>query len=238
FKTEYLVKVLSEIGNSNNANEFYLTDAFQDDRTVKAILFNDYNRLLGVNTLEQLEDAEKTLRKEKISELREEGVRFIDSDSVIIDRKVKIGKNSLIYPNTMIQGECSLGEDVVVENGSVIRESIIENGVYIKAYSYIENSIVKQKAQIGPFAHLRPESNIGENAKIGNFVEIKKSTLHKGVKVSHLSYVGDAEIGEESNIGCGFITCNYDGIKKHKTTIGKNVFIGSDCQAVAPVEVA
>ncbi|MBF0359743.1 MAG: bifunctional UDP-N-acetylglucosamine diphosphorylase/glucosamine-1-phosphate N-acetyltransferase GlmU [Oligoflexia bacterium] len=238
FKTSYLIQALSEIKNNNNAGEFYLTDAFEDSAAVKAVLFNNGNKFLGVNTLEQLEEIEKIFRREKISSLREEGVRFVDADSVFIDYAVKIGRNSLVYPGVVLEGECNIGERVVLESGSVIRQTIIENDVVIKAYTYIEDSIIKSKAQIGPFAHLRPASDIGENVKVGNFVEVKKSILRKGVKVSHLSYVGDAEVGEESNVGCGFITCNYDGKKKHKTTIGKNVFIGSDCQAVAPVEIA
>ncbi|MBF0205805.1 MAG: bifunctional UDP-N-acetylglucosamine diphosphorylase/glucosamine-1-phosphate N-acetyltransferase GlmU [Oligoflexia bacterium] len=239
FKTSFLREAIQHITNNNAAGEYYLTDIFKEFPTAnfQALCFNDNSKFLGVNSLSQLEQVEKILLQEKISTLAAQGVRFLDSSTVRIDLNVTIGKNSTLYPGVIIEGDCIIGENVIVEHGSLIRNSTIENDVKILACSYIEKSKISSHTTIGPFARIRPESEIGKGCKIGNFVEVKKSKIDKGVKISHLSYVGDAEIGEESNIGCGFITCNYDGIKKHKTIIGKNTFIGSDCQTVAPVEI-
>ena len=168
---------------------------------------------------------------------RENGVRFIDLSHTYVDLDVKIKAGTCIYPNVFLEGNTEIGADCIIEAGSIIRNSILHNDVSIKAYSHLEDAIVRANASIGPYGRLRPGADIGEESKIGNFVEIKKSKLNKGVKVSHLSYVGDAEIGDQSNIGCGFVTCNYDGKDKHKTKIGKNCFIGSDSQTVAPVEI-
>jgi bifunctional UDP-N-acetylglucosamine pyrophosphorylase/glucosamine-1-phosphate N-acetyltransferase len=143
----------------------------------------------------------------------------------------------VVYPNVFVEGKSTIGKNCVIEPGSIIRDSILEDEVEIKAYSHLENAVVRKAAGIGPYGRLRPGADVGSEAKIGNFVEVKKAVLDRGVKVSHLSYVGDAEIGENTNIGCGFITCNYDGAQKHKTKIGKNSFIGSDTQMIAPVEL-
>jgi len=167
----------------------------------------------------------------------ENDVKFIDKRHTYVAEGVELGPGTVIYPNCHLEGKTKIGKDVTLEPGSIIRDSIIEDQVTIKAYSYIEDSIIRKSATIGPFARVRPGSDLGEESKIGNFVEVKKSKLGNRVKVSHLSYVGDAEIGEDSNIGCGFITCNYDGKNKHKTLIGKKTFIGSDSQTVAPVEI-
>src|SRR5690606_5812303 len=140
-------------------------------------------------------------------------------------------------PGVTILGKTKIGPGCVIESGSFLKNAQIENDVQVLANSYIEETHIQSAAVIGPMARLRPQTVIGKKAKVGNFVEIKKSHLKDGAKVSHLSYVGDAEIGEDTNIGCGFITCNYDGVNKHKTIIGKNTFIGSDCQVIAPIEI-
>jgi bifunctional UDP-N-acetylglucosamine pyrophosphorylase/glucosamine-1-phosphate N-acetyltransferase len=150
---------------------------------------------------------------------------------------VEIAAGTVIYPNVTILGKTKIAENVVIESGSFIKDSIIQKGAQILANSYLEESLVGPETAIGPMARLRPGTDIGAKAKVGNFVEIKKSKLAAGAKVSHLSYVGDAEIGENSNIGCGFITCNYDGANKHKTKIGSNTFVGSDVQVIAPIEI-
>ena len=165
------------------------------------------------------------------------GVRIIDSYSTYIDENITIGSGTIIYPGTVITGNCNIGQNVILESGSTIKNSIIGSGSSVKSNCYLDQANLQEGASIGPFAHLRPGSEIGKNVKIGNFVEVKKSVLKEGSKVSHLSYVGDAEIGERTNIGCGFITCNYDGKDKHKTKIGKDAFIGSDSQTIAPVEI-
>lgn len=234
-KTSYILEHLSNIKSENAAGEFYLTDLFQEGSKVKPCLFDDENTFLGVNDLEQLERIEVLLRRRKKIELRNAGVRFIDSRHVYIDEDVQIGEGSTLYPNATLYGNSVIGKDCVLETGVIIKNSEVQDGTTIKAYSSLEDSFVGKEAAIGPYARLRPKANIGSYSKIGNFVEIKKSNLKEGVKVSHLSYVGDAEIGEETNIGCGFITCNYDGANKHKTIIGKGCFIGSDSQMIAPV---
>ncbi len=236
-KTDYVLKHLQEINSNNKSGEFYLTDIFKDSLNVDAKVFAESSTFLGVNTLLQLEQAEHALRKRKIMELRESGVRFIDGRHSYINSDVEIGSGTVIFPQVYITGKTIIGKNVVIEVGAVIKNSIIEDDAKVLAYSVIEDTHMHIKAQAGPFAHLRPGADIGSEAKIGNFVEIKKSVLGKGAKVSHLSYVGDAFIGDETNIGCGFITCNYDGEKKHITKIGKNCFIGSDSQTVAPVEI-
>lgn len=236
-QTAYLIKMLKGLNNKNKSGEFYLTDIFQPEANVQAIKFKDPTDFLGVNTLVQLEEVTQVLKKRKLSELMLSGVMCLNADSIWIEQEVIVGPETIIYPSVHLSGKTVIGKNVIIENGAIIKDSVIEDGAHIFAYSHIEKSHVRRNAQVGPFARLRPEADIGEKAKIGNFVEIKKSTLHKGAKVSHLSYVGDAEIGEESNIGCGFITCNYDGQNKHKTKIGSHTFIGSDVQVVAPIEI-
>jgi bifunctional UDP-N-acetylglucosamine pyrophosphorylase/glucosamine-1-phosphate N-acetyltransferase len=236
-KTNYVLEHLKKIDSNNKSGEFYLTDVFKDGLNVAAQCFPDGSIFLGVNDLHQLESAENALRKRKKMALKESGVRFIDSSHCYIDSEVEIGEGSVIYPNTFITGKTKIGKNVIIEMGAQITNSIIEDEAHVLAYSVLEGAHLRTKASAGPFARLRPGADIGPEAKIGNFVEIKKSVLDRGVKVSHLSYVGDAFIGEETNIGCGFITCNYDGQNKHITKIGKNSFIGSDSQVVAPVEI-
>lgn len=236
-KTEYVLEHLKDVDSNNKSGEFYLTDIFKDDLNVKALCFPQGNIFLGVNNLEQLEMVENILRKQKISNLREMGVRFIDSSHTYIDDEVEIGAGTIIYPNTYISGKTKIGTNVVIEMGAQIKDSIVANNAKVLAYSILDGAKLGEKAHAGPFARLRPGADIGPEAKIGNFVEIKKSVLDRGVKVSHLSYIGDAIIGEETNIGCGFITCNFDGVNKNVTKIGKNCFIGSDSQSVAPVEI-
>ncbi len=236
-KTSYLLDRISNINDNNKSGEFYLTDIFAEDAHVTPVLFEEENLFIGVNDLAQLQRAERNLRWKHMRKLRDEGVRFIDLSHTYIDPSVEIGSGTVIYPNVFAEGKTVIGKNCVIEPGSIIRNSILEDEVDIKAYSHLEDSVVRKSAAIGPYGRLRPGSDIGQEAKIGNFVEVKKAILDKGVKVSHLSYVGDAEIGENTNIGCGFITCNYDGAQKHKTKIGKNSFIGSDSQMIAPVEL-
>ncbi len=236
-KTSYVLEHLKQIDSNNKSGEFYLTDVFKDGLNVKAHCFPNGEVFLGVNTLHQLEEADHALRSRKKKELKENGVRFIDSSHCYIDSDVQIGEGSVIYPNTFISGQTTIGKNVVIEMGAQISNSIIEDDATVLAYSILENAHLRSKASAGPFARLRPGADIGAGAKIGNFVEIKKSILSQGVKVSHLSYIGDAYIGENTNIGCGFITCNFDGVSKHITKIGKNSFIGSDSQTIAPVDI-
>lgn len=236
-KTKHIKEILGSIGNNNKSGEFYLTDLFQDQFAVKAVKFPSEIPFLGINTMEQLAEVTKLLKARKLKQLMLDGVEFLNPESVHIDYNVKIGVGSVIYPNVTLLGETEIGERVIVESGTFIKNSKIHSNAEILANSYLEEALVHEQATIGPMARLRPGADVGQKAKVGNFVEVKKAKLAKGVKVSHLSYVGDAEIGENTNIGCGFITCNYDGVNKHKTKIGSNSFIGSDVQMVAPIEV-
>ena len=236
-KTKHLKAVLGSIENKNKSGEFYLTELFQDHFDVKAVKFPSEIPFLGINTMEQLSQVTALLRDRKIKQLMLDGVEFLNPHSVHIDDLVKVGSGSVIFPNVTLLGKTLIGEKVILESGTFIKNSTIHNSSQILANSYLEGALVHENVIIGPMARLREGSDIGAKSKIGNFVEIKKSKLDPGVKVSHLSYVGDAQIGENSNIGCGFITCNYDGVQKHKTKIGKNTFIGSDSQMIAPVEI-
>ena len=236
-KTSFLKKYLSSIENKNNSAEFYLTDLFQMRENVESLNFIHHQHFLGINNYAQLVEARTLLRHEKNLSLLQNGVDLMDPVTTYIDYEVNIGSGSIIYPNVVIEGKSLIAEDCVIESNCVIKHSVIGTNVEIYASSYLEDCKVASMAHIGPFARLRPKADIGENCKIGNFVEVKKSQLAKGVKVSHLSYVGDAIIGENTNIGCGFVTCNYDGVNKHLSKIGKNSFIGSDCQVVAPIEI-
>lgn len=236
-KTSHVKEVLGTISNNNKSGEFYLTDLFQDKYSVKAVKFPSEVPFLGINTLEQLAEVTKLLRIKKLKKLFADGVEFLNPESVHIDQDVTIDVGTIIYPGVTLLGKTKIGKNVVVETGVFMRNSQVDDGAEILAHSYLEGALVHTDATIGPMARLRQGADIGPEAKIGNFVEVKKSKLEKGVKVSHLSYVGDAEIGENTNIGCGFISCNYDGVNKHKTKIGKNSFIGSDCQMIAPIEI-
>jgi bifunctional UDP-N-acetylglucosamine pyrophosphorylase/glucosamine-1-phosphate N-acetyltransferase len=236
-KTSHLKDFLSGITNQNKAGEFYLTDLFQNHFNVKPIKFSSEIPFLGINTMEQLAEVTRLLNEKKIKSLMLNGVEFLNPQSVYLDYDVTIESGSIIYPNVTLIGQTQIGEKVLIESGAFIKNSKIHSQSQVLAHSCIEEAVIHEKAVIGPMARLRPGSDIGPDSKIGNFVEVKKSKLAKGVKVSHLSYVGDAEIGENTNIGCGFITCNYDGVQKHKTKIGSNSFIGSDCQAIAPLEI-
>lgn len=236
FKTCYLKDHIFNLDSDNKAGEFYLTDTCKAGTNVQPLVFKDKNLFLGVNDLYQLSVAEKRYRNRVMKSLLVEGVRILDMSHSYIYTK-DIGIASVIYPNVHIDSKTKIGSNVIIEPGCIINNSVVEDGVHLKAYTYLTDAIVRKDAKVGPMAQLRPGSDIGEGSKLGNFVEIKKSKLNKKVSVSHLSYVGDAEIGQNVNIGCGFITCNYDGANKHKTIIGEGSFIGSDCQMIAPVKI-
>lgn len=237
FKTSHIKENLFNIEANNEAGEYYLTDLVKPNFQVRAKFFEESDLFIGVNTLDQLAEVARYLRVKKTRDLRDNGVLLMDNRRVYIENTVEVGENSTIWPGVYLMGKTKIGKNCDIEPGVIIKDSIIGDNTKILAYSYLENASVGSDANIGPYARLRPEADVGSNTKIGNFVEIKKAKLHDGVKVSHLSYVGDAEVGENSNIGCGFITCNYDGVNKHKTTIGKNCFIGSDNQAIAPINI-
>lgn len=222
FDIKALFSVLGKIKPKGNKKEYYLTDAIELlGKKGKTTKFNmgDFKQAMGINSKKHLAEAETILRHKTLDKLMASGVGIIDPANTYIDGKTKIGRDTIIQPNVYIENS-KIGKNCTIKMGSYIVDSKIGNGV-----------------QIGPYAHLRPESDIGDNAKIGNFSEIKKSKIGAGSKVPHLSYIGDSVIGKKVNIGAGTITCNYDGKNKHKTTIGDNVFVGSNVNFIAPVKI-
>jgi bifunctional UDP-N-acetylglucosamine pyrophosphorylase/glucosamine-1-phosphate N-acetyltransferase len=241
-RAEVLKKYIPRIQNNNSKKEFYLTDlidlALKDNLKVQALLSNNTDVAHGVNNQLELSEATKKVYQIKNKKLMESGVIFIDSQTAYIEESVVIAAGSVIYPNTFVRGKTAVGAFCVIEPNCFISDSIIGDSVHLKAGSYIEQTIIKNKASVGPYARLRPETTIGEEAHVGNFVEMKKVKFGNKSKAGHLTYLGDAEIGEDVNIGCGTITCNYAADKKkYKTIIGDRVFVGSDSQLVAPVKV-
>ena len=235
------LQLLKEIKVNASKGEYYLTDivhiARQKGFQMDAFRIGLEDEFIGVNTPQELEKAGRLMRDRIIKRWKDGGVKFIDAGSVFLSSDTSIGKGTVVYPNVHLEGNTRIGRDCTIYPNVRISESIIEDGVVIKDSTVIESSAVKRMASVGPFAHIRPGSEIGAHARIGNFVEVKKSTVGRGTKASHLSYLGDARIGKDVNIGAGTITCNYDGNKKHITTIEDGVFIGSDSQLVAPVKV-
>ena len=192
--------------------------------------------ILGVNSKVELAQASEVLRGRKNLELMENGAILIDPKVTYVEESVKVGKDTVIYPGAVLQGNTVIGENCEILGTTRIIDSVLGNNIRIES-SVIEESQIDDYVTMGPFAHLRPKTHLKEKVHIGNFVEVKKSTLEKGVKAGHLTYLGDAQVGEDTNIGAGTITCNYDGKNKFKTVIGKNSFIGSDSMLVAPVNI-
>ena len=227
---------------SNNAQqEFYLTDlvsiAADKGLTCLGLCIDDPDEIMGVNDRVQLAEASRLLRRRINYDLMCGGVSLIDPEHTYVDQGVSVGPDTTIHPNCTISGTTTIGSGCTIENGVTIAACSIGNGCHIKAGSVLEGSQLQAEVSVGPMAHLRPGTILHDHVKIGNFVETKKIVMGAGSKASHLTYLGDAEIGRNVNIGCGTITCNYDGVNKHRTTIGDDVFIGSDVQLVAPVTV-
>jgi bifunctional UDP-N-acetylglucosamine pyrophosphorylase/glucosamine-1-phosphate N-acetyltransferase len=191
----------------------------------------------GVNTRIELAELDRKLRERTLRRLMLSGVTIVDPGSTCIHQDVQIGQDTIVHPQVIIEGDTSIGSDCVVESWTRLKNCRIGNGVSIRNSCVIEDSTIRDGATIGPFARLRMHSDIGEKAGIGNFVEVKKSRLGRGTKASHLTYLGDATLGERVNIGAGTVTCNYDGVRKNETIIEDDVKIGSDTMLVAPVRV-
>jgi bifunctional UDP-N-acetylglucosamine pyrophosphorylase/glucosamine-1-phosphate N-acetyltransferase len=192
---------------------------------------------MGINSRVDLSRAERELQTRTNTRWMGDGVTMPDPATVFIGPDVTVGRDTVLYPGVRLEGATALGEGCTVYPGSRIVDSVLGNEVTVKDSCVIEGSRIADHATIGPFAHLRPESLIGSGARIGNFVEVKKSSIGEGSKANHLAYIGDATVGRDVNIGAGVITCNYDGFQKHQTVIEDNVFVGSDSQLVAPVRV-
>jgi len=240
-KAPFLVDGLKEIGQENAQGEYYLTDLVEIGRKrgvrCSAHMVADPTEVMGINTRADLAVANEVLRQEKVMDLMLSGVTIIDPKTAYVDKTVEIGKDTTVHPNCVLQGKTKIGERCVIESNAKIVDSLIGNEVLVRSNSVITESKIDDGASIGPFAHLRPLTEIKTKAKIGNFVEVKKSVVGRGTKANHLTYIGDSLIGEEANIGAGTITCNYDGFEKHQTIIGDGVFVGSNVELVAPVKV-
>jgi bifunctional UDP-N-acetylglucosamine pyrophosphorylase/glucosamine-1-phosphate N-acetyltransferase len=241
FEAAFLRDGLMKIPKSPVTGEIYLTDlihiAREQGRGVEALIDPDWEALLGINSRAELAGATRTVKRRINNRHMDQGVTFIDPEATYIESFVSIGKDTVIYPNVYLQGKTVIGENCRIEASVKIADSILENNVYVKMGSVITQSRVGAGVDIGPCAHLRPLSDLRKGVHVGNFVEVKKSVLHEGVKAGHLTYLGDADIGAGTNVGAGTITCNYDGEKKHPTIIGEGVFIGSNTALVAPVTV-
>ncbi|MBF0457928.1 MAG: bifunctional UDP-N-acetylglucosamine diphosphorylase/glucosamine-1-phosphate N-acetyltransferase GlmU [Nitrospirae bacterium] len=233
--------LLDKIAVNAKKGEFYLTDivsiANEHGLKVEAQKMLDEDEFIGINSRAELLMALNAMKLRTNRHLMAEGVTLMDENTTLISPGVAIGRDTIIYPNVILEGKTQIGEGCVIYSNVRIVNSTIEADVVVKDSTLIEDSAVQSGAAVGPFAHLRPGAVIGKKAKVGNFVEIKKSTLGYNTKASHLSYIGDASVGDNVNIGAGTITCNYDGVNKFKTVIEDGVFIGSDSQLVAPVTI-
>ncbi|MFN0278091.1 MAG: bifunctional UDP-N-acetylglucosamine diphosphorylase/glucosamine-1-phosphate N-acetyltransferase GlmU [Pyrinomonadaceae bacterium] len=242
FDTKKLFTALAKVSNDNAQGEYYLTDVPRilsdqgDD--VAIFLCDDPHEVEGVNDRRQLAEMEDEMRRATISRLMlESGVTFIDPKTAYISGRSTIGRDTVIHPNVAIESKSVVGENSIIRSGTRIVNSTIGNGVEIRDNCFITDSTVGDNCTVGPMAHLRGHAVMIKGSKVGNFVELKKTKLGRNSKASHLTYLGDATIGENTNIGAGTITCNYDGKNKHETHIGDNVKIGSDTMLVAPITV-
>jgi len=235
-----LWNALDKVKPANAKKEYYLTDTIEilkksgRKAAVKTVLGESETK--GINNRLELAEAETMLKDKKVRELLESGVTIIDPNNVFIASDAKIGRDTVIYPGAFIANNVKIGKNCKIEGASFIENSKIADNCKIM-YSYIEGSDISNNCKIGPYAHLRPGTVLKENVKVGNFSETKKAVIEKGSKVNHLSYIGDAHLGKDVNVGAGTITCNYDGVNKYKTDIGDNVFVGSNVNFVAPVKI-
>jgi len=242
FEAKALFDALRKVEPKNDQGEYYLTDVAEiilaRGGNVSVYLINDAREVSGVNTRAELAEFENLVRRSAIRRLMiESGVTFIDPSHAYISAEAQIGRDTIIHPNVTIEGKTVIGEGCVIRAGARITNSRLGDNVTVKDHSVIADSQIESNCSVGPFAHLRMNALLEEKATVGNFVEVKKSRLKRGAKAMHLTYLGDATIGERTNIGAGTVTCNYDGVNKHETVIEDDVKIGSDTMLVAPVRV-
>ncbi|GAB6138979.1 bifunctional UDP-N-acetylglucosamine diphosphorylase/glucosamine-1-phosphate N-acetyltransferase GlmU [Halanaerobaculum tunisiense] len=240
FDSQLLWETLTDVTSDNAQGEYYLTDVVgilaKQGELVTAVVTPDSEETVGVNTRQHLAQAESILRERICNQHLQQGVTIIDPANTYIDSEVEIGQDSIIYPCTFLEGTTKLGEEVIIGPQSKLVDSTIGSGVEVESSTIIESQIGADTT-VGPYAYLRPGTKVGREAKIGDFVEVKKSEIGDQAKVPHLSYIGNATIGQQTNIGAGSITANYDGEEKHRTIIGDQSFIGSDSTLIAPVRI-
>ncbi len=241
-KSALLKKLMPMIANNNSKGEFYLTDlvslALENNYSIDTIRSKNKDVAHGVNTQQELALATQKIFQAKAEDLMNNGVILLHPVTTYVEDTVVVGAGSVIYPNVFLRGKTVVGPFSVIESNVFVSDSILSDGVQLKAGTHIDKAIIKSQAKLGPYARIRPDTVIGEKAQIGNFVELKKVNFGANSKASHLTYLGDADVGTDVNIGCGTITCNYAADKnKYKTVIKDRVFVGSDTQLVAPVEI-
>jgi len=236
-----LKKYIAQLEPNNSQGEFYLTDivkiAVKDNVTISSLVCDNVSEVMGINDKNQLAEAERIYQQQQAKELMSKGLTIKDPNRFDCRGSLIFGKDCSVDINVVLEGENELGENVLIAPNCIIKNAKIGDHAEIKANTIIEDAVIGSHTTIGPFARIRPETEVGNSARIGNFVEIKKSSIDEGSKVPHLSYVGDSTIGKNVNIGAGVITCNYDGVNKHQTIIEDGVFVGSDTQLIAPVTV-
>ena len=238
FDAKKLFGALSQVKNDNAQGEYYLPDVLtilkNDSEKINAVIAEDYKQTLGINSRVQLAAADKILRQRKNIALMESGVTIIDPASTFVDCDVEVGQDTVIYPNTYLEGNTKIGENCTLGPNSRFENMIVGDNVQAQ-FCYCHDAEICNNVILGPYVHIRPGSKIFDKVKIGNFVEVKNSNIGEGSKLPHLQYIGDTDMGAGCNMGCGTITVNYDGKKKHRTTIGDNVFVGCNSNLIAPV---
>ncbi|MCH4179060.1 MAG: bifunctional UDP-N-acetylglucosamine diphosphorylase/glucosamine-1-phosphate N-acetyltransferase GlmU [Megasphaera sp.] len=240
FDMSLLWQMLHGITNDNAQGEYYLTDIIgmlvSEGKIVSAFAAPDYKETLGVNSRAQMAEAEGVLRLRKLNQLMAEGVSVIDPGNTYVDADVTVGRDTVLYPGTVLEGHTTIGEDCQI--GPYVRMTNVKMGNQDHLqFTYAHDCEIKNGCEIGPFVHFRPNTVIGNNVKVGNYMEVKNSSVGDGTKLPHLSYIGDSDVGGGVNIGCGTITVNYDGKIKHRTTIGNHAFVGCNSNLVAPVSI-
>lgn len=243
FDAEFLRNNINNLTNRNAKHEYYLTDLIEQYINTGAKMGPvesvevPYEEMFGINDRSQLAHAQQVMNQRLLHQWMLDGVTVIDPASTYVEVSVRLSKDVVIYPGVHLRGETHIGEGSIIENGSIITDTVIEKNAHVFPYSCCSQAYIGERSQVGPFARLRPDARLENDVKVGNFVEIKRSRLKSGTKANHLAYIGDAEIGENCNIGAGAITCNYDGYDKHRTVIGEAVFIGSNATLIAPLAI-
>lgn len=241
FDARRLWPALAQVRPDNDQGEYYLTDIIgvlsRSGARIEAVAVPEAADAMGVNDRRQLAAAATIQRQRILDALMESGVTILDPASTYIEDTVTIGPDTVIYPQVVIEGATEIGGECIVGAGCHVDGCRLGDRVRLKPYCVLTDSVIEDEAELGPFCHLRPKAHIGARAKIGNFVEVKKSRIGRGSKANHLAYIGDAVVGENANIGAGAITCNYDGQAKHPTTIGDRVFVGTNATLVAPLTI-